>query len=253
MVELPCGAILPDGTVHRAAEVVKMKGETRAAVARKDVKSDFAKASDIILSQCLKRVGPSTTASREALGRMVLGDRDFLMLETRRISMSDELKANLPCPHAGCKRTIEVIYQLDEIEVRRIPDEARIVHEGRLCFRVDTKAIDGTPVKALCRFPVGADQHALQPHYRSNEVRANYRLYAMCLLQWDGAPATDKDFKFFEDMDVDLLDAFEEAFVSAQPGPIWEQEVECPNCSGPIRFSFEGSDFLYRPPRRGRT
>lgn len=250
--DLPAPALLPGGAMSRVAEVVKMKGDTRQTLAKKEYRADFAKSTDLVLSQCLKRLGSDPEQLRWAMGRLPVGSRDAVMMEARRLSMGAELTANLVCRE--CKSKVVVEFNLDEIPMRRLEEGDFFVRDDYLCFRIDAKAIDGTRVKAACRFPVGSDQHEVLPVVRRNEVESNYRLYALCLLEWNGEPAGDVDHHFFGKMDVDVLDAFEEAFSEAQPGPIFEQEVPCPGagCGVDISFTFEGSDFLFRPQKRGK-
>lgn len=246
VVQLPCGHFR-DGKVHRDAEIIPMTGFTRKTIAREDVRSNPSKITDTILIQCLRRVGTFTLINHKLIGEMTLGDRDFLLLEIRRISMGDTINAAVDC--GGCKSKIDVTFRLDEIEVVRVEDKDCEVRDGQRVFRVQSEV---PHVEAVCRFPKGDDQKIVLSFANKNPVEASYKLYAACLLEWEGK-AGPFEASFFEKLPLNALDKFEDEFSRIQPGPILKQSVPCPSCMDPIEFTFQGSDFLFRPAKRGRN
>lgn len=244
VVRLPCG-YLRDGDLHRDAEIVPMTGLTRKAIARDDIRNNPIKVTDIILSHCLKRVGPHTSISSRLLGDLIVGDRDFLILEIRRVSMGDTVMANVECD--ACKAKVEVKFKLDEIEIVKLGDQKDYpVVDGNLTLRVK-----GTRFESVCRFPKGSDQDLIMAGVNKNPVAATYGLYVACLVEWNGKRGPFEG-SFFENLPLSDIDEFEEEFMSHQPGPIMKQEASCPQCGASIDFTFRGSDFLFRVPKRGR-
>jgi hypothetical protein len=244
VVRLPCG-YLRDGHLHRDAEIIPMTGLTRKAIAREDTRNNPIKVTDIILSHCLKRIGPHTSITSKLLGDLVIGDRDFLILEIRRVSMGDVITANVECD--SCKAKVEVRFNLNEIEMVKMGDEKDYpIQNGNL-----TMAVKGTRFEAVCRFPKGVDQELIMPGAAKNPVAASYGLYVACLLEWNGQKGPF-EASFFESLPLSDIDEFEEDFMAHQPGPIMKQEASCPQCGASIDFTFRGSDFLFRAPKRGR-
>jgi hypothetical protein len=259
-VTLPCG-ILKDKQIHRDAEIVPMTGLTRKSIAREEVRNNPIKTTDIILSHCLKRVGPVTAISPRFLSDMLIGDRDFLLLEIRRISMGDSIKSRVTC--GECKNSIDITFKLDELETIHLKEGFEIVEKIQLAegmlempdgirvFRVDVPASAAHKgVAAKFRYPNGGDQAIVIEHIRKNPIAANYKLYSACLVEWNGEVGPFRE-TFFDSEPVTLLDAFENKFNDALPGPILDQKVPCPVCQTPIEMSFQGSDFLFHLPRRG--
>lgn len=259
VVTLPCG-ILREKKVFRDAEIVPMTGFTRKSIAREDVRNNPSKITDVILSQCLRRVGSVSTISYKFLGEMLLGDRDFLLLEIRRLSMGDTVTSNVDCE--GCKNKIEVRFKLDELEIVSLKDKPveivdRIVtKEGTLemkdgirLFSLDVVSPTGV-ISAKCRYPCGSDQAIIVEHMQKNPIAANYKLYAACLVEWNGEAGPFHE-NFFDTIPVMTLDSFESAFNSMLPGPLLRQEVPCPVCRMTIELTFQGSDFLFHLPKRG--
>lgn len=246
--KLPCG-LVKDGVLHQYAEFVPMRGRVRRAISKKDVRNDFAKVSDAVLRMCVKRVGAIPTTSPKTMAELPMGDRDFLLMEVRRASMSDKLDALVKC--ASCRKDIRVSFQLDEIEVVFLKDGNYEIHDDQLCFRIQS---DKPRIDALCRFPIGSDQKDMLPAIDANPTDAQYRLFAACLIEWNGEKKEVRS-EFFDDLLVDVIDEFTQQFVSKKPGPVFEQKVSCPNvvCGSDISFTFEGSDFFFPLPERGTT
>lgn len=248
VITLPCG-VVKDGKIYRDAEIVTIGGHTRLLISRKGVREDFLKVSDIVLQQCLRRVGPFRMESARAINRMTLADRDFALMEIRRASMGDELRAIPTC--AGCKKKIQVTFQFDELKVVRLETGDFEIHDDQFCFRIESR---DPAISALCRFPIGEDQQLAIPFIEQNPTEAQYRLQAACLHEYNGQKGPF-DYSFFDRMsNTRELDEFARLFAARKPGPVFEQKVTCPTpgCGADIEFTFESSDFLF-PTLRVKT
>lgn len=246
IVQLPCGYIAKDGKIHRDAEIIPMTGLARKSIARDDVRSNPAKVTDVLLLQCLKRIGPVTSINNRVIGDMLVADRDFLLIEIRRVSMGDTVTANTECEK--CSNKIEVKFKLDEIPVTPLKDGQFEMKENLRVFRIQNES---PHLNAVFRFPKGDDQHLIVPFINKNPVEGNYRIYSACLLEWDSKPGPFNG-TFFDRVNVDVLDVIDELFLGRQPGPDFTQKVACPVCTADIEMSFQGSDFLFPLPKRGK-
>jgi hypothetical protein len=246
VVQLPAGTI-KDGKVYREAEIVPMTGLTRKAIAREDVRASPHKITSVMILQCLKRVGSVTSISNKVLDEMLVGDREFLMMEIRRISMGNDINVTVACEK--CNNKIDVKFSIDELEIVKLKDEDYEIKEGARTFRV--RSTDPR-LDVLCRFPNGADQQIAAPFLSKNPVEFAFKLYSCCVLEWNGK-AGPFESRFFESLPVSVLDKFEQGFGDTQPGPVLKQSVPCPVCTAGIEFTFAGSDFFFRRPKRGTT
>ena len=240
---LPGGYLHKDGKVYRDAEVSPMTGLTRKAIAGESVRNNPVKTTDIILAQCLRRIGPITTVTTKLLGELLNGDREFLLLEIRRISMGDTITAFVDCD--GCENKIEVKFKIDELETIRLKDGDFQIKNDLMVFRLQS---DEPELNILCRFPRGYDQEIFVKHMKKNPIEALYKVYQACVLEWNGGTV---DSFFFDSQNVNILDKFGEMFEEKMPGPILKQTVPCPVCAKSIEFTFQNSDFLHRLPKRG--
>jgi len=246
-VTLPCG-YLRDEKVHQDARIIPMTGLTRKAIAKDSVRNNPIKVTDIILSHCLKSIGPYVVTSR-VLAELVIGDRDFLILEIRKISMGTTITAGVTCE--TCDAKVDIKFNIDEIEVIRLVDplgeSSKIkVEDGELVY-----PLSGKGFSSVCRFPKGKDQELIMQMAQKNPVAASYGLYVACLREWEGKKGPF-EAAFFDELSLTKIDAFEDEFMAFQPGPIMKMEAPCPSCSSDIDFTFRGSDFLFRAPKRGR-
>jgi hypothetical protein len=246
IVQLPCGIIGKDGKIQREAEITPMLGLTRKAIARDDIRNNPAKVTDVILIQCLRRVGDVRPITNALIGGMLVADRDFLLIEIRRISMSDTINVSTQC--GKCNEKIAIKFGLDEIPIRTLKDGAFEIKDGRRCFRIQN---DNPKLDAVFRFPEGKDQSLIIPYLEKNPVEGNYRIYAACLLSWDDKPGPFSP-NFFDGVPVNVLDLIDEHFNENQPGPEFTQTVPCPVCTADIDMTLQGSDFLFRLPNRGK-
>jgi hypothetical protein len=190
-------------------------------------------------------VGPYTSISSRLLGDLVLGDRDFLVLEVRRISMGDIINVTIEC--GACHAKVDVKFNIDEIEVIKLEKmEDYPERDGNITFKINKPKFT-----AICRFPKGSDQELIMPGAKKNPVAATYGLYTACLLEWNDKKGPF-DSTYFDSLPINIIDEFEEEFMNIQPGPVMKQDATCPACNGSIDFSFKGSDFLFRVPKRGK-
>lgn len=250
-VQLPCG-LGPDkdGKIHRDAEIASMTGMVRKNIARPEVRQNGSKVIDAILLACLRRVGPISKIDRRLLDKMLNGDREFLLLEIRKASLTSKVHATITC--GSCNQKVDITYSLDGIPVTTLPDSDKETVNGERTFLVDWMSADERhSVKARFRYPNGADQMDVAQMMGRNPVEANYRMYYRCLIEWDGKPVDQILPNIFEVQPLPVLDAVDREFRNSMPGPQLDQEVTCPLCGADNDLDLRASDFLF-PLARGK-
>jgi hypothetical protein len=245
-IELPCG-LLRDGAVVREAEITPMTGRVRKNIARPDVRKNGARIIDAVLLACVRTIG-GKRVDRQVLDELFVGDRDFLTMKIRQLSLGDRVSAHLQC--GSCRERIDFDIDLGEVELYPLADGAcEIAEDGRTrLFRIENPALG---VRAAFRYPAGKDQHAIVPLAQKNPVEANYRMYLLCLEEWNGQP---KPFPntFFENLPLNVLDWVDGEFTARMPGPELEHEVICDLCGTANPMSLEMSNFLFPQPGEAR-
>jgi hypothetical protein len=98
-----------------------------------------------LLAHCL--VPPTGLAATAFARSLLAGDRDFLMLQLRRLTLGERVQAVLRCP--ACAAKIDI-----ELDAREVPVEAR--EQSSASYEV---SLPGRTVRY--RLPNGADQEAV--------------------------------------------------------------------------------------------
>jgi len=245
-IELPCG-LFRDGKAQREAEIVPMTGRVRKNIARPDVRKNGAKIIDAVLLACVREIG-GRRVDRQVLDELLIGDRDFLTLKIREVSLGEVVSAEMHC--GGCKEKID--FQVNLADIKAFPlaeGDCEVAEDGTTrVFHVDS---DKHALHAVFRFPSGKDQHAIVPLASQNPVEANYRMYGLCLESWNGQK---KPFPptFIENLPLSTLDFVDAAFASRMPGPELDHEVVCDVCGTANPMSLEVSNFLCPTPQEAR-
>src|SRR5438874_5960415 len=147
-VSLPGGLLLGDNITLTDAELRPLTGREEDWLARHHgVPSAIAVTR--LLGNCELRLG-GQAASPELVRRLLVGDRDYLMLQLRCISLGDDFRAVLQCPLCGDK--MDVTFKAGELPVERRPQTAA-TYSLQLSGRKHRKV--------QFRLPTGADQEAI--------------------------------------------------------------------------------------------
>jgi hypothetical protein len=73
------------------------------------------------LAQVLVEIpGLDKPVSKELVAEMLIGDRDYLLLRLRQISLGDEVEQVMRCPAAACGQKADVEFLISELPVRRL-------------------------------------------------------------------------------------------------------------------------------------
>lgn len=242
-IKLPCGILNEDGGVERDAVIDPMRGRTREAIARKDIRNNGAKIVDVVLKSCLKSIG-SKQVSNAMLGNMLTGDRDFLVLRIRQLSLGDRVEVPMSCPQ--CKERLDITLDLSEIRVKELSESDYEIENGERVFWLESKELE---IRAKFRYPNGKDSHTLAEVSLNNPVAAQYMLYQRCLKEWNGQSAPFPAV-FIKEKSVRELDWLTDEFAEKLPGPDFDTTVECSICGQETPLRMESSDFLFPRPRK---
>lgn len=241
-VVLPCGYLDKAGKVIRDAEIVAMTGLVRKNIARPETRQNPNKVIDSVLWSCVKRLGENSKISGSVTDRLLAGDRDFLSLKIRELTYGPVINAQMKC--SSCNEPLDAKLDVRTIKVRTLPDDAPVRGE----HRVFTVEIPEKDIVGVFRYPTGADQAAISATLRKNPVEASYKLYLMCLQEFNGKAINEIRATMFDDMPLPTLDAIDAAFRDQQPGPDMRETIVCGLCGAETPISLEVSDFLFPLP-----
>src|SRR6266446_7406767 len=110
---LPGGLVLDDGRRLGRAELRPLTGREEEWVTQ-HADSPSAKLTTKILSSCFVTL-ENMPVDSEIIGELLVGDRDFLILQLRRMTLGDRFAAVFSCP--ACKRAMDLEFLAQDILV----------------------------------------------------------------------------------------------------------------------------------------
>jgi len=205
---LPGGLVLGDRTLARA-ELRPLTGREEEWVTQ-HAATPSAHLASKLLSACFVRLEDEPVNS-EIIGKLLVGDRDYLMLQLRRMTLGDRFAAVFSCPACRCAMDVEFLAQ--DILVESRPQNAATYTWGEVKYRL----------------PNGADQEAVADLPASEAVEA---LLARCVIEGAPLSAEERD-AVIADMDV------------RAPQIDLELELNCPECGHSFTTPFDCTSFFF--------
>lgn len=212
--ELPCGYLAPDGELLTEVQVREITGVEEDMLAAKNIPG--GKKITQLLGNCLERLGPMTDKPMlvQRARDLLIGDRVFLMLAIRRVTLGDDFPFERECPKCEHKSLYTV--NLGELEVRKMADPKKRTHEGVLP--------SGKPVR--WHSMTGKEEETL------SKVGNTDALSASILVRLDmvgGGPPSMKVIKAMSMRDREWL---RDKFDDTEGGVDTTLQLTCPECGG---------------------
>src|SRR5690242_11589513 len=106
-----------------------------------------------VLEACLLRLG-GTEVTTDLVRRLLVGDREFLMLQLRALTLGPTVQGVLPCP--ACAARMDVAFDITDVPVERRPQTAA-TYTIRLGSRgVRVRLLNGADQEAVLDRPANA-------------------------------------------------------------------------------------------------
>jgi hypothetical protein len=179
-----------------------------------------------VMRNCLVSLDDTPEVTLAAVLDLLAGDRLFLLVKLRQISLGDEMTVSLACPR--CRTTSLVPVNLEDLPITPYPPEREfstvLPGSGRTVRFVP---LDGHMEKRLVAFPDSYQSQAM----------------LMRIREIDGAPPTKKTLT---EMVIRDYNALYGAMLAAEGGIDTVLTAACDGCGGLVRTRIEGDkDFLY--------
>lgn len=230
-VTLPGGFIDPEtGDVIKVAEVRELTGADEELLAKATKTNNLNRFITTLLNCGVVAVGDKP-ATPDLLKRMLVGDRDAMIMGIRQATYGDSIDMDLICPKCGNK--IEITYSLSkDVPVRTLDDPAD--QEFTVTLR------DGR--KAEVRLVTGADQEAVFNQGAKTSAELNTLLLFRCVQTIAGDTVRVDDILRLGMKDRKTLI---EAIYDRQPGPKYsEVKQECDSCGSSFEVPLDLADLF---------
>jgi hypothetical protein len=245
-VVLPVGYIEEgNGRVHGGATLRKMTGNEEALLADPKLRSNGGKLITALLGSCVTALEEVEKINPAVIRRLFSADRNYLLLELRRLTFGDEMEAHYRCPH--CQGVTAAIEDLAALEVRRV-DDRDTAPEIPVILQDGYRDPDGRWQHALVfGLPTGEDEEAAGSRRDGNPARQRDALLARCLKQ-----VGDLESRRIQAMGIRILAELsmadrrliQKALDDAAPGPDLTRQVICDHCGEEYRTTLDMSHFF---------
>jgi hypothetical protein len=239
---LPGGYLDDSGALHTEAELSPLTGRDEEFLA--SVAPEVCTASVVteLLARCLKRLGAIRDVDAALVRRLLVGDRDYLLLKLRRSTFGARLDVVASCAAADCGQPMQVRISLDDITFESKPAAARYftMRLSPEAAHVDAAGVAQREVEF--RLPTGEDQEAVAHLFLEDETRAVNQVFARCVRRV--GKTTDVDEALVEGLSPRARREIEDQIELRAPRAAVELEGVCPECGTPFTLPLHfASDF----------
>jgi hypothetical protein len=169
-----------------------------------------------LLNSCVVMIDGEPAPSSVAL-RMLVGDRDYLLLQLRRVTLGDRLSAVIKCP--ACESKMDI-----DLDTASVPVEWRPQLELRHSVDVADRIVS-------FRLPTGSDQEAV---VGLDSEEAVTELFRRSIIDDGGSPLTPEE-------QLVVIAAMEKV----APEVFVELELTCPECAHEFVMPFDIASFFF--------
>ena len=238
---LPGGYVDADCELLREVEIAALSGQDEELMSSRQAISNPALLT-VLLSRCVRRLGPVSPVSAELARRLLVTDRQFLLLKLRQMTFGDHVQATVQCPWERCRKKVDIEFFLHDIPVREsiekgplytrdLSSEAAFSNEHGERFR-----------EVVFRLPTGEDQEALAHLIEENETTALALLLARCIRRL--GPLHDPGPEVIDRLSPLARAEIERHMEDAAPQIDLTLAAHCPECDGEFAVPFDLQGFF---------
>jgi hypothetical protein len=244
-VTLPVGYFDGDsGISQRQATLRKMTGKEEALLADPRLRSNGGKLITALLANCVTALEGAEQVDESAIRQLSSADRNFLLLELRRLTFGDEMEAHYRCPR--CQSVTTVLEDLSTLETRTVGNGA--VPEVQVALQDGYRDPDGNwQYDCVFRLPTGEDEEVAAGRRDSNPTRQRDALLSRCLKQVGNLESRRIQAlggRILADLSMGDRRLIQKAMDEVVPGPDLTRDVLCHQCGEVYRTTLDMSNFF---------
>jgi hypothetical protein len=243
-VALPVGFTDQEtGETVREVRLGKLTGNEEALLVEPRLRQNGGKLITALLASCVRAADTGDRVGPQTMRRLTSADRNFLLLELRRLTFGDELDARYQCPRCG--ESTLVVEDLAELEVRTLDELSDdIAVELRDGYRDPG---GGVHRELVFRLPTGEDEEAAGSRRDGNAARQRDALLARCLRrvgELEPRRVEALGSRILGELSMSDRRLIHQAIDAAAPGPNLIRTVTCDRCLEEFRAMLDMSRFF---------
>lgn len=241
-VTLPIGYTDGAGSRHRRGALRKLRGTDEALFY--DAGLSGADLVTQLIHRSLVRLEGVERVEPGLVERLFCADRNYLLLELRRITFGDALRAHYLCP--ACQRDVHAIERLDALPVRHLDDDERL---EPITIELDDGFEDRRGVthrEVVVTLPRGDDEAFVAGLAERDLLQARDAMLLRCIRRFGTLPQAELEaygLKILHELTLGDRRRLHEALNTA-PGVDFVREIACPHCGARFEAVMDVSDFF---------
>jgi len=246
---LPGGYVDKDKVVHRDVELIILSGREEELLAdRKDPAS--AALVTAILNRCVRRIGTISPISEEVARKLLVADRQYLLLKLREVTFGEQVLATIPCPWPNCGKQVDIDFSMNDIPVRESKEKGptyKMTLSPEAAFLGDHGEVYN---EITFRLPNGGDQEVISPLIFENEAMALTLLLERCIQ--DIGPLKNPGDEIISKLSPMARMEIEKRMKEVAPKVELTMGASCPECGREFSVPFDLQEFFFGELRTGR-
>ena len=242
-VRLPIGYTDEGGTVHRRASLRKMRGHEELMLY--DTALNSGQLVTQLLQSCLIRLGDLSPVDAKVVSQLYTADRNYLLLELRRITLGNRLEASYACPHCGAE--VFVAEDLNQVEVRRLENGQALED---ITMTLDDGYVDRQGqhhTDLVLTLPRGHDEEFVSPMVEKDPFKAQDALILRCIKRFGTLPKAALEaygIKILRDLTMGDRQLLHKALDGYSPGVNFQRSLHCGSCGATFKGVMDVSNFF---------
>jgi hypothetical protein len=198
-----------------------------------------------IIAGTLLRLGSVELPGPDVVGQMYSADRNYLLLQIRRVTLGDEMAASYTCP--ACGSEVQLVEHLGEIPVQRLEegeDPEAIAVELEDGY-TDRKGIEHRHV--TLRLPRGDDEAFVSPSLERDSMKAADALTLRCIREFGTLPLAELQaygIRILRELSFGDRLRLQRALNDDAPGARLRRTIRCTACGTRFERLLDVTDFF---------
>jgi hypothetical protein len=230
------------GALHREAELTPLSGREEELLADRKL-SEGAALVTAILSRCVRRLGNISPVPAELVPRLLVADRQYLLLRLRAITFGDQVQATARCAWADCGKKVDIDFSLQGIPIKESRARGPL-YTMQLSPEAAFRDEEGETHRAVAfRLPNGKDQEVVSPLMADDAAWAFAVLIGRCIQSI--GPWEQPGEALLRRLSPLARQEIERQIEAVAPRVELTLEAQCPECGREFAVSFDPQEFFF--------
>jgi hypothetical protein len=242
-VELPIGMTDSGGQIHRTAHLRKMTGVEEALLYEPSLTA--AQLVTELLASCLVDLGGLEMVDTNVVSALYSADRNYLLLELRRITLGDYLRAVYVCPR--CHSEVMLEEDLGTLAVRRLGEDEAVKTIEVVLLDGWRDQHDELHTEVVLDLPRGVDEEFVAKTARRDPLAARDALLLRCIRRFGSVPRVQLEafgLKILRELTLGDRRKLFTAIDEHSPGVHFRRRVRCGHCEAPFDTVLDAAGFF---------